>query len=515
MQPLRIESRPGSVRSKPVSAKGNAKRAALSPIMRLAVVGLIMTVVVASLTVPLLDPGRLLLFVVCAGALGLCGLTFLAIGAITPSLLLTRIVTLGFMMQMFWMLLIALVGAPTYLANNFITPDAIDYPLECVLPLLLVPLVGLVACLLPWLFPKKQRSQPSILSTLNVRPPNLSYYLVFAAVIQLLYWPAAVENSGSIGYFIRATSYTFTFVPLIAGRYASTLPKTHRLWLIAMSINAVIGLLVGSRLISLLPPALYMIGHLTSLRGRARTRMAVFGGALGVLALMLSGLAGLVRQEVGRGGIEILSLERVSKAVDSATKVIEGQQTVSAGSDFTITTEGLSRMVVWPNIFVPIMTPSTLPYRGYEELPNEIALSMQIAKISGASLEDLLEAGMFSAPANRYGFMVNTETSVEWGILADAWSRDGATGVVLFGFVAILALLLAERLIHGSRNLPPAAKLFLFSAYAKNALGVVTVSLLATVRAMVLDTVIILVIVLVMNLWQHQPRGFPHAKRNV
>jgi hypothetical protein len=515
MQVLGIESRPGSIRSEPVRVKSNATREAFFPIKRLAVMGLIMTVVVAFLATPFLDPGRLLLFVVCAGALALCSLIFLAIGALTPSLLLLRIVTFAFMMQMFWMLLITLVDAPTFLSNSVITTDVTDYPLEGVLPLLLVPLVALGACLVLWLFLKKQRSQPSILSTLVVRPPNLSYYLVFAAVVQLLYWPAAVKNSGSIGYFIRATSYTLTFAPLIAGRYSATLPKTHRMWLIAMSINAAIGLLVGSRLIALLPPSLYMLGYVVSLRGRARMRMAAFGGALFILALMLSGIVGLVRQEVGRGGIEILSSERVSSVVDSATKVIEGQQTVSAEPDSTITTEGLSRLVVWTNIVVPIMTPSILPYRGYEELPNEIVLSMQFANFSGARLEDLLDAGMFSAPANSYGFTVNTETSVEWGILADGWSRDGASGVVLFAFIAMLVLLLAEQLIYGVRKLPRAAKLFLFSAYAKNSLGVVTVPLLTTVRTMVLDTAIILFVVLAINLWQHQAKGFSRAKRNV
>jgi hypothetical protein len=474
-----------------------------------------MTVVVASLTVPLLGTGRLLLFVVSAGALALCGLIFLSIGALVPSLLLTRIVTLGFMMQMFWMSLIALVGAPTYLPRSLLTPDAVDYPFEGVVPLLLVPLVVFAVCLFAWIFLKKQKAQSSLLSTLNIRPPDLSNYLIVAAAIQVLYWPAALENAGSIGYFVRATSYTLTFVPLVAGRYASTLPKTHRLWLIAMSINAVIGLLVGSRLISLLPPALYMIGYITSLHGKARARMVVFGGALSIVALMVSGLAGMVRQEVGRGGIEILTSERVSTVVDSTMKVIEGQQEVSTESDSAIKTEGLSRMVVWPNIFVPIMTPTMLPYRGYEELPDEIALSMQIAKISGTSVDDLLDAGLFSAPANSYGFMVNRLTSVEWGILADGWSRDGATGVVLFGFIAILLLLVAERLIQGSRNLSGAAKLFLFSAYAKNALGVVTVPLLTTVRAMALDTVIILFIVLAISLWQRQPRTSLHTQADV
>lgn len=512
MQPLSVELSPGTLRVRPVM-KIERKKKSLPPVVRLSVAGLVMVVIVACLTVPLLDPGRLLMITVCVGSLSLCGLIFLAIGFLTPSMLLTRIVSLGFMMQIFWMLLIALIGAPTFLSNNYITPDAIDYPLESVFPLLLVPMVALVSCLLAWLLQKRQ-SRASVLLTLNVRAANVSYYLLFAAAIQLLYWPAAVKDSGSIGYFIRATSYTFTFAPLIAGRYSRTLPKVHRLWLAAMFVNAVVGLLVGSRLIALLPPALYMIGYVTSLRGRARTRMAVFGVALFILALMLSGIIGIVRQQVGRGGIEILSSERISTVFDSTTKVIEGQQTASEESDSTITTEGLSRMVVWTNIFVPVMTPSRLPYRGYEGLPTEIALSMQLANFSGMSLEDLLEAGMFSAPANRYGFTVTTDTSVEWGILADAWSRDGATGVVIFGFIAVALLLLAERLIQGWRKLPVAAKLFLFSAYAKNALGVVTVPLLTTMRAMVLDTAIILLIVLVINFWQFQKRSFSSRKRN-
>ena len=143
-------------------------RAALTPKMWLVVAGLIMTVVVASVTAPLIETGRLLLFIVYAGGLALCGLIFLATWALTPSLLLTRIVMLGFMLQMFWMLLIALVGARTFLPNNPIAPDAADYPLEGVVALLLVPFVAFGACLLVSLLLRKQRTRPSIRYQLGI-----------------------------------------------------------------------------------------------------------------------------------------------------------------------------------------------------------------------------------------------------------------------------------------------------------------------------------------------------------
>jgi hypothetical protein len=187
--------------------------------------------------------------------------------------------------------------------------------------------------------------------------------------------------------------------------------------------------------------------------------------------------------------------------LDSVTKIISPEKTATVRDEPSIEAEGLGRLVMWSNIVVPMMSPAIVSYRGYDGLSEEAMLSAQIANISGLSVEDLLQAGLFAGPANRYGFTVNKNTSVEWGVLADGWSRGGLMGAFLFGFIAITILSQAEKIIRGSTIVPPAARLFLLFVYAKNAYGVLGVTLLTTIRSMILDTTIILAIALFIGAW--------------
>lgn len=492
-----------------MSISGQVNSATLSPVRHLVMVGLASLVTVTFVAVPLLENGRVLLSVVCAGALALCGLIFFAIGALTPSLLLTRIVTLGFITQMFWMFLIAVSNTPTRPGGNLTAPDAADYPLQAVLPFLLIPLAALGVAFLLWIF--RMKSHLPILSILDVKHNDIAPYLVLAALIQLLYWPASTENSGVLGYLVRAISYTFAFAPLIAGRYSGKLPNVQRFWIVSMAINAAIGLVVGSRLIALMPPTFYMIGLISALRGSDRARMTVLAMVAFIPVLILSGIFGLVRQDIGRGGIELFGSERVSRVLDSATNILNPEKTATAREEPSIGAEGLSRLVMWSNIVVPIMSPEMIAYRGYDGLGEEAMLSANIANMSGASVEDLLQAGLFAGPASRYGFTVNKDTSVEWGVLADGWSRGGLVGALLFGFIAVTILTQSEKIIRGSRIVPPAARLFLFSVYAKSAYGVLGVTLLTTIRSMILDTAIILAIALFIGAWN---MAYSSGRRN-
>jgi hypothetical protein len=463
--------------------------------------GLALLATVTLIAVPLLDNGRVLLSVVCVGALALGGLIFFAIGALTPSLWLLRIITLGFILQVFWLFLIAISNSPTLSAGNPSAPDIADYPLQAVLPNLLIPLAALVAAFLLSIFRLDSHLPTGIPSILNVKGTDIAPYLVLAALIQFFFWPAMTEHSGLPGYLVRVLSGTFAFVPLVAGRYSRKLSNIHRLWIVSMAINAVIGLVGDSRLVAFMPPALYMIGLISSLRGSARTRMTVFAVVAFIPVLMLSGIVGLVRQDIGRGGIEFIGSERVSQVLNSASRIISPERTATVVEKTSIKEAGLSRLVVWSNIVVPIMSPEMISYRGYDGLGEEALSYAQIAGVSGASLQDLLQAGLFAGPANRYGFTVNKNTSVEWGVLADGWSRGGLMGAFLFGFITVTILMLAEKTIRGSRILSPAATLFLFFVYVKNAYGVLALTLLMTIRSMIIDTGIILVIALFVGAW--------------
>jgi hypothetical protein len=164
----------------------------------------------------------------------------------------------------------------------------------------------------------------------------------------------------------------------------------------------------------------------------------------------------------------------------------------------------VSRMVAWTNVVVPLMTPRTIPYRGFEGIANEIGKSFQVASVAGLTADDLLDAGMATAPARTYGFMVNSQTSVEFTVAADGWSRGGAAVTILFFVILALALTIGEACIYSLCRSSPGAATFLVLPLARAAFfDVNALPLLATLRSMVMYTVLIGLAIVVVEAARH------------
>jgi hypothetical protein len=325
----------------------------------------------------------------------------------------------------------------------------------------------------------------------NASSPVMRIYLTFAAVLLLLYWLGAREGTGPVGYLIRVLSSALLGVPFLAGLFATRFAGVRSLWVVAMIINAVVGIAVGSRLVAFLPITLYSIGYILTLRGEKRVLYVVLAAVGALVVLVVSGVTEVVRNEIGRGGLEILTWERLSAVIE------ESERTLDAGSGQRELAMfyALGRTLPPANVAIPVLSPETVPYRGVEGLADEILAMAEINALTGRSTIDLMEAGLMGSPARAYGFTISEETSYEFGIMADAWSRGGPLSALFVGTAFTLILMGAERTARRHYRRNPAALLIILTVFAKTAFwDAGRLPALETIRTLVLSVGLIVVL---------------------
>ena len=411
--------------------------------------------------VPLVDMNRLRLALAAAATLLLTIPLLAAAAAIAPGFVTPRLLVLAHLMQAFWLLLVAALGVPTALSNNPAAPDIATVAVAATLPILLVPIGTILAVLLMRLC----TAEPIERGVLDFgKSPALPPFLLVSAAAMLLFWPALEPGTGAAGYTIRWLFYSLSFAPFLAGCAWREHPRVRWIWIAALSVNAGIAALSGSRAHGFLPWALYVLGVMTSIPPASRVRALLLCTLAAVPLFVLSGAIGRGRGEIGRTGVSGLNTARAGAMARSITETLRDR---TPGVSDDIGFHGLGRMVAWPNLAVTAMTPSPVPYRGFDSLPGEIAMSAQIAYLSGTSQDDFYRAGLSGGPAAAYGFRVDSGTSVEFGVLADGWSRSGPAAALLFSMALAIGLMAAEAV---ARRLSSFAGLAVLSACARTSL---------------------------------------------
>lgn len=429
----------------------------------------------------LLDAGRGPLAAAAAGTLSIFTLMFLAARRLTPALATPTIGMVSFVLQALWLLLNSAVG--TVVAPNGL--DVSASPLRATLPLILVPLGGLIATAA--LARNRRTRGRSILRSAERQSRGVGPFLLIAALVSLLMWPATISQS-PWAYAVRVLNSALLLVPLFAGAYTVHSKWLSRIWITVMSVNAVIGLLTGSRFIALFPPTLFLVGRMLF---DSKVRRRRYFWTLAILALpgfMVSGIVGSIRTEVGRGA-DLLDASRPTLVMGAVAKRVD--QVMDGYEDSGLEVDGFGRMVHWTNQAVSIMSPEEVPYRGFTAFESELMASARINALTGHTTDDALDSGLASAPANKYGFMVNAFTSVEFGVFADAWSRGGPLVCLAFGFVAFLLLGLAEISLLATRSAAPGLSIITFAVVTRTALDLSAVPLLHAIRTMLLNVVFV------------------------
>jgi hypothetical protein len=138
---------------------------------------------------------------------------------------------------------------------------------------------------------------------------------------------------------------------------------------------------------------------------------------------------------------------------------------------------------------------------------DEAVQTFKISSVSGSTPDDLYNAGLWNAPARQYGFTVNSETSVEFTLAADGWSRGGAPIALLFSFFAALVLTTAEVAASRLHRFGEAAASILALPVAKAAFFDSNfIPLLPMLRGLVLYPLVVALVVVAVEVCRHVVR---------
>lgn len=365
---------------------------------------------------------------------------YIAVTRLLPQHVTPRLLIASYQLQLFSLALIAVLGLPLSPPYHPFDISVSDAPFRVVAAMLIVPITVLVGALVCCALIQPTRADGGPCPAAEVVRQRRTY-LVVAAVIHLLYWPATLEAAGVLGYACRVVATALLAAPFIAGRDSAIDRRLGLLWTVTIALNAFIGIVAGTRSKALVAAVLFVAGYISTLPGRRRLLVAICASIAAVPVIQLSGAVGVVRDQVGRGGLELMRTDHIAQVLHELTRELTSDDREQAEE---IQAQGVSRLLAWTNVVVPLMTPDTIPYRGLAGLVDEGIATFRVASVAGVAADDFYEAGLNNAPARHYGFTVNANTSVEFTLLADGWSRGGLAVVVVFTLVVMIFLLSAE-----------------------------------------------------------------------
>jgi hypothetical protein len=427
--------------------------------------------------------GRSGLLIGCLSTLILTVISYEAIVRLLPTMFGPRVIVIVFAVQTIALILILISGGSTIPAG--ISIIGVDLA-EHIAPLCMsqiFALVGTVAAVLivRAVFVGRIRLQGG--EPLFKRIPAGSQWLILVAIILLMFRliiSAALESRVRYGLLILTAP--LEFVPFVAGRLSSEYQSVRRACLTILILTTILGFFMGSRH-GINQIALYVIGSMTLLRGAKLRRAIIRVGLVAVLLLYIAALVGIIRGETGRDNITLLQPTQMAQTLALAEHYAENGE---LGSE-QIQQNGVARLLAWPNAAVVVLAPDPIPYRGLNSILEEIS---QYAIISGGSTDAngaYLANGLGTAPASGFGFLVNTHTSVEFGLVADGWSKGGPFGVILICYLFTTSMILLEVLVSNFRILSAQTKVLLLCIVMNTAFMVSTSPAVSLIRSLILQ----------------------------
>lgn len=440
------------------------------------------------------------LIAVAASGCLVCLALFIGVGRLLPRYYAMRLLIVSYGLQLLALTAVALLGLPLSPVNQPFEANAADAPFTIVLAMLAAPAGALVVALAWWFvspssqLAKKIGSQEGIAKQRRV-------YLVIAAIALLLFWPAALADSGVVGYLVRIAVSALAVAPFLAGVDSQGDRGLATFWSLGLLVNGVIGIVVGSRSMALIPVVLFAAGYISALPKRRRFGVSVCAVIAMVPLIAFAGAAGVVRDRLGRGGLELVTIDHILDVLHelSSELTLGNQQDKEE-----VTGQGVGRLLAWSNVVVPLMTPETIPYRGFDGFLEEAAQTFRIARISGLTADDFQDLGLGNAQARVYGFTVNSNTAVEFTLAADGWSRGGGLVALLFFVIISLALTFGELCAYRLRRYGTGVATILALPLARAAFFDTNIfPLLATLRGVVIFTLVVAALVVIIEPVRH------------
>lgn len=275
------------------------------------------------------------------------------------------------------------------------------------------------------------------------------FYLSFA-------YSTEVQAAGVPGYILRVLYYATSFSVFAAGFLARRFPNVTKVWVACLLFYVFYATATGSRGLAFIQGGLFLLGWMVAPSNpRAIVRRGV-RVLLPLLAVMFvaSGIISDIRDTAGRGGWDkVVSFSPRTYLQVASESIAARRQKQSAEHEISPLGLGFQRMVQWCNLVVPPMTPSQVPYRGFSDGVEEIRSFVRFGLLGSQLYHSTVHT-------NSYGFLSNEVTSVEFGLIADGWSRAGAIGAIIYGIIASLYLILHECLIRSVFRWHPSLRAF-------------------------------------------------------
>jgi len=338
-------------------------------------------------------------------------------------------------------LCLSLATLPTVSLEKHPIPYLLSDPPRCFLALVvpafgLLLVAGLCRC-----FSSRVWKSRSIGDVATRLPASFEWVMIATALIEFSNWFAGEEafSASLVAYATRILAKTLTMTPFLAGYLALKFRRSALVWLATFALGLILSFFTGSRGTVFLPLIPFLIGFLIALPSWRR-RLQIGFALLPVFVALyfLGALVGAQRGETGRHGVLELQNANLGDFVSMSSAFLSKEESKSS-EESSMLNSGVTRFVAWPNLAIPVMTPDYVGYRGFGDLSDEFLSQFRLGRVEGVGYNPNLIA-------NNYGFLVNEETSVEFGIGADGASRAGMAGVLLYGMVAALALIALEAL---------------------------------------------------------------------
>ena len=420
----------------------------------------------------------------------------LIIKRVVPALTTPVLIAAGSVSQALVFFLIVALGYQTDATGNPSMPPLISAPWTASMSMLCVPIGALIGALLLRMVHRPLRSGVSTLQLMAANTNKLRVCYIAVSALMLLSWGATSPGLDAINYVVRVLSNLVSPFAFLAGMVAWSNRAIRRVWIAALAASCVLAVLTGSRSPAFIPAALFVLGYFVTVFPLQPVRAATLAIGTGFVLATLSGAVAIARDDIGRGTAETINVDRVRLMIPIFSTAVASTSVLRTdGSRSGVLQGALDRMFVWPNAAAAVMSPELKPYRQFDGFQDEIRAYSTVAYLAGLTPDDFFDANLGATPANDYGFSSNVQNGIEWGVLADGWSRAGPIGAVLFGVVLTIFLASAELLSRWCLAWAGPLSLLVFAVSLEGAIGAQTYSMLAIIRAMLLQGALLFAIV--------------------
>ncbi len=270
---------------------------------------------------------------------------------------------------------------------------------------------------------------------------RLEFVLFAGAIFTLLFWLGGILNIGVIKAGVQTLQRAFMFVPFLAGFYFQVSRRITIVWILTVLANLGMGIVTGSRGPAFVPIALYTMGAFMGATARQRWYLLGLIVVVAIPGSYVFGMIETIRDSVGRLQISEITISKIAEVASQLKNGKEKSRDAYNQLPFWVTAN--YRLLTWPTVVVAASTGGQGPYRGFDDLPQQIVASLNVVSLTG-DMNSYYDEGLYNLRATDYGFTVNTGTSVEFGFLAESWDRGGPLSAFVYALIALVTFALTE-----------------------------------------------------------------------